>query len=172
MKYTLSILVEDDFGILSRICGLFIRRGFNIETLSIGPAQHIGLSKITILLSSELKNIEQLIKQLYKLINIIEVQNISGVPSVESELMLLKVNIKKSTRTEILEIGKIFKAKVIDLGFESLTFEITGNNDKLIAFEQLLFKFGIKEVSRTGKIALSRTFIINQEYLKIYKKLN
>jgi len=170
MKYTLSLLVEDDFGVLNRICGIFVRRGFNIETLCMGPAQHIGLSKITFLLSSEFKTIEQLIKQLYKLINVLEVQNITSVPSVESELMLLKVTTKKSTRAEILEIGKIFHAKVIDLGFESLTFEITGNNDKMIAFEQLLFKFGIKEISRTGKIALSRAFVINKDYIKIYKK--
>jgi acetolactate synthase-1/3 small subunit len=170
MKYTLSVLIEDDFAILNRICGVFTKRGFNIESLCLGPAEHIGLSKIIIVLSSDIKTIEQLIKQLYKLINVIEVQNITRMPSVESELMLLKVRTKKSTRSEILEIGKIFKAKVIDLGFDSLTFEITGNNDKMVAIEQLLFKFGIKEISRTGKIALSRAFIMNKEYSQIYEK--
>jgi len=170
MKYTLSLLVENDFAVLNRICGVFTKRGFNIESLCLGPAEHIGLSKIVIVLSSDLKTIEQLIKQLYKLINVIEVQNLTFVPSVESELMLLKLATKKSTRTEILEIGKIFNAKVVDLSFDSLTFEITGDNDKMVAIEQLLFKFGIKEICRTGKIALSRGFIVNKEYFKSYDK--
>jgi len=168
MKYTLSLLVEDDFGVLSRICGVLIRRGFNIESLCSGPSEHIGFSKINIVVVSDFRAIEQIIKQLYKLMNVIEVQNLTSVPCVESELMLIKVQTKKSTRSEILEIGQIFRAKVIDLGFESLTFEITGNNDKLVAIEQLLFKFGIKEISRTGKIALSRSFILNNDYNKIH----
>ena len=171
MKCTLSLLVEDEFGVLSRICGLFARRGFNIESLSVGPAEQIGISRIIIVLPADLKIIEQLTKQLYKLINILQVQDITTVPCVERELMLLKVNTTKSTRIEILEIANIFRAKVVDLATDSLTLEVTGDTDKMAALQQLLFKFGINEIARTGKIALARDFIIRSEYLNIYEKI-
>jgi acetolactate synthase I/III small subunit len=170
MKCTLSLLVEDEFGVLSRICSLFARRGFNIESLSVGPAEQIGISRITIVLPADRKTIEQLTKQLYKLINIRQVQDITNVPCVERELMLLKVNTTKSTRSEILEIAQVFRAKVVDLATESLTLEVTGDTDKMAAIEQLLFKFGINEIARTGKIALTRNFLVQSEYLKIYNK--
>ena len=167
MKYTLSVLVEDESGVLSRISGLFARRGFNIESLAVGPAEQLGISRITMVLSGDPRTIEQLTKQLYKLINVLKVQDVTNVPCVERELMLLKVTTTKSTRAEVLEIADIFRAKVVDLAIESLTLEVTGDPGKMAAIEQLLFKFGINESARTGKIALSRDSLVDTEYLKI-----
>tara|TARA_B110000090_G_scaffold162712_1_gene179748 strand:- start:1524 stop:2033 length:510 start_codon:yes stop_codon:yes gene_type:complete len=167
MKYTLAVLVEDESGVLSRISGLFARRGFNIESLAVGPAEQIGISRITMVLSGDPRTIEQLTKQLYKLINILKVQDITNIPCVERELMLLKVNTTKSTQTEILEIAQVFRAKIVDLANESLTLEVTGDPGKMVAIEQLLLKFGINEIARTGKIALARDSLVNTESLKI-----
>ena len=167
MKYTLAVLVENESGVLSRISGLFARRGFNIESLAVGPAEQIGISRITIVLSGDPRTIEQLTKQLYKLINILKVQDITNIPCVERELMLLKVNTTKSTQTEILEIAQVFRAKIVDLANESLTLEVTGDPGKMVAIEQLLLKFGINEIARTGKIALARDSLVNTESLKI-----
>tara|TARA_B110000093_G_scaffold180527_1_gene222659 strand:+ start:129 stop:638 length:510 start_codon:yes stop_codon:yes gene_type:complete len=167
MKYTLAVLVENESGVLSRISGLFSRRGFNIESLAVGPAEQIGISRITIVLSGDPRTIEQLTKQLYKLINILKVQDITNIPCVERELMLLKVNTTKSTQTEILEIAQVFRAKIVDLANESLTLEVTGDPGKMVAIEQLLLKFGINEIARTGKIALARDSLVNTESLKI-----
>jgi acetolactate synthase-1/3 small subunit len=167
MKYTLSVLVEDESGVLSRISGLFARRGFNIESLAVGPAEQIGISRITMVLSGDPRTIEQLTKQLYKLINILKVQDITNIPCVERELMLLKVNTTKSTQTEILEIAQVFRAKIVDLANESLTLEVTGDPGKMVAIEQLLLKFGINEIARTGKISLARGSLVNTESLKI-----
>ena len=139
MKYTLSVLVEDESGVLSRISGLFARRGFNIESLAVGPAEQLGISRITMVLSGDPRTIEQLTKQLYKLINVLKVQDVTNVPCVERELMLLKVTTTKSTRAEVLEIADIFRAKVVDLAIESLTLEVTGDPGKMAAIEQLLF---------------------------------
>ena len=166
MKHTLSVLVEDESGVLSRISGLFARRGFNIESLAVGPAEKIGISRITMVLSGDPRTIEQLTKQLYKLINILKVQDITNLPCVERELMLLKVYTTKSTQTEILEIAQVFRAKIVDLANESLTLEVTGDPGKMVAIEQLLLKFGIREIARTGKIALSRDSLVNTESLK------
>jgi acetolactate synthase-1/3 small subunit len=167
MKYTLAVLVENESGVLSRISGLFSRRGFNIESLAVGPAEQIGISRITMVLSGDPRTIEQLTKQLYKLINILKVQDITNIPCVERELMLLKVNTTKSTQTEILEIAQVFRAKIVDLANESLTLEVTGDPGKMVAIEQLLLKFGINEIARTGKIALARDSLVNTESLKI-----
>jgi len=167
MKYTLAVLVENESGVLSRISGLFSRRGFNIESLAVGPAEQIGISRITMVLSGDPRTIEQLTKQLYKLINILKVQDITNIPCVERELMLLKVNTTKSTQTEVLEIAQVFRAKIVDLANESLTLEVTGDPGKMVAIEQLLLKFGINEIARTGKIALARDSLVNTESLKI-----
>jgi acetolactate synthase-1/3 small subunit len=171
MKCTLSLLVEDEFGVLSRICSLFARRGFNIESLSVGPAEQIGISRITLVLPADPKIIEQITKQLYKLINILQVQDITTLPCVERELMLLKVKTSNSTRTEILQIAEIFQSKVVDLSTESLTLEVTGNCEKMAAIQQLLFKFGINQIARTGKIALARDFLISSEYFEIFQNI-
>ena len=167
MKYTLSVLVEDESGVLSRISGLFARRGFNIESLAVGPAEQPGISRITMVLPGDSRTIEQLTKQLYKLVNVLKVQDITNIPTVERGLMLLKVQTTISTRSEILEIADIFRAKVVDLASDSLTLEVTGDPGKMAAIEQLLFKFGIIEIARTGKIALSRDSLVDTEYLKV-----
>ncbi len=166
MKHTLSVLVEDEAGVLSRISGLFARRGFNIESLAVGPAEQLGVSRITMVVPGDRQDIEQLTKQLDKLINILQVQDITEVPSVERELMLLKVNASSATRSEILELTNIFRAKVVDVAEDSLTLEVAGDPGKMVAIVQVLNKFGIREIARTGKIALTRESGVNTEFLK------
>lgn len=155
-KFTLSVLVEDEPGVLSRISGLFARRGFNIESLAVGASEKPGLSRITMVLAGDDRTIEQLIKQLYKLVNILHVQDVTQVPCLEREIMLIKIKITESTQTEIFEIAKVFNAKIVDLTFHSLTLEISGDPPKMVAVEKLLSKFGINQVARTGRIALTR----------------
>ena len=166
MKYTLSVLVEDESGVFSRISGSFARRGFNIESLAVGPAEQPGISRITMVLPGDSRTIEQLTKQLYKLVNVLKVQDITNIPTVERGLMLLKVQTTISTRSEILEIADIFRAKVVDLASDSLTLEVTGDPGKMAAIEQLLFKFGIIEIARTGKISLVRESLVSTEFLR------
>jgi acetolactate synthase-1/3 small subunit len=170
MKHTLSVLVEDESGVLTRIAGLFARRGFNIESLAVGPAEQIGVSRITMVVPAEDKTIEQLTKQLYKLVNILRVQDISDIPCVERELMLLKVNTNNNKRSEILEIVQIFRARVVDLAESSLIIEVTGDPGKMMAIEQILKPFGISEIARTGKISLVRESKVNTEFLKTVVK--
>jgi acetolactate synthase-1/3 small subunit len=166
MKHTLSVLVEDEAGVLSRIAGLFARRGFNIESLAVGPAEQVGISRITMVVPGDNKTIEQLTKQLYKLINVLKVQDVTQIPCVERELMLIKVNTTASNRGEAIEIAQVFRARVVDLSEETLTLEVVGDPGKMVAIIQMLNKFGIKEVARTGKIALVRESGVNTEYLK------
>jgi acetolactate synthase-1/3 small subunit len=170
MKHTLSVLVEDESGVLTRIAGLFARRGFNIESLAVGPAEQIGVSRITMVVPAEDKTIEQLTKQLYKLVNILRVQDISDIPCVERELMLLKVNTDANKRSEILEIVQIFRARVVDLAESSLIIEVTGDPGKMMAIEQILKPFGISEIARTGKISLVRESKVNTEFLRTVVK--
>ena len=155
-KHTLSVLVENESGVLTRIAGLFARRGFNIESLSVGPAEQKNISRITMVVPGDDKTIEQLTKQLYKLINVRKVQDITTLPNVGRELMLLKVRFTEETRTEIMDIAKVFNARIVDLASKCLTIEVTGEPEKILALEQLLQKFGILEIAKTGKIALLR----------------
>jgi len=166
MKNTLSVLVEDESGVLTRIAGLFARRGFNIKSLAVGPAEQEGISRITMVLPGDTKIIEQLTKQLYKLINVLKVQDITNLPCVERELMLLKVKTNNLTRSEILEIASIFRAKIVDLAEKTLTLEVTGDPGKMVAIEQLLQQYGILEIARTGKISLIRESNVDTEYLR------
>nr|YP_010196535.1 acetohydroxyacid synthetase small subunit [Gracilaria cervicornis]UAD83932.1 acetohydroxyacid synthetase small subunit [Gracilaria cervicornis] len=166
MKHTLSVLVEDEAGVLSRIAGLFARRGFNIESLAVGPAEQAGISRITMIVNGDNRTIEQLTKQLYKLINILKVQNITDIPSVERELVLIKIHALLKNRSSILEIAHIFRAKVVDMAHEYLILEVTGDPGKMVAIENLLKQYGIIEIARTGRIALIRTSNINTEILK------
>ena len=156
MKHTLSVLVENESGVLTRIAGLFASRGFNIESLSVGPAEQKNISRITMVVPGDDKTIEQLTKQLYKLINVRKVQDITTLPNVGRELMLLKVRFTEETRTEIMDIAKVFNARIVDLASKCLTIEVTGEPEKILALEQLLQKFGILEIAKTGKIALLR----------------
>ena len=166
MKHTLSVLVEDEAGVLTRIAGLFARRGYNIESLAVGPAEQGGVSRITMIVSGDDRIIEQIVKQLYKLINVIKVQDITEVPCVERELMLVKVNAPSSARSEIIELAQIFRARVVDVSDDSLTIEVVGDPGKMVAILQLLEKFGVRELARTGKIALTRESGVNTELLK------
>lgn len=166
MKHTLSVLVEDEAGVLSRIAGLFARRGFNIESLAVGPAEQMGISRITMVVPGDDRVIEQLTKQLYKLINVLKVQNVTEVPCVERELMLIKVNATASTRSEVIELAQIFRARVVDVSEDSLTIEVVGDPGKMVAIVQVLQKFGIREIARTGKISLTRESGVNTEFLK------
>ena len=166
MKHTLSVLVEDESGVLSRIAGLFARRGFNIESLAVGPAEKLGISRITMVIPGDNRTIEQLTKQLYKLVNILRVQDITNIPCVERELVLLKVKATRENRSAILEIATIFRAKVVDVAWDYLIIEVTGDPGKMVAIEQLLHRYGIVEIARTGKISLVRTSNVNTECLK------
>lgn len=167
MKHTLSVLVEDEAGVLTRIAGLFARRGFNIESLAVGPAEQTGISRITMVVPGDNGIIEQLTKQLYKLVNVLKVQDITAVPCVERELILLKINATTTMRSEVIEIATIFRARVVDLGEDSLTIEVVGDPGKMVAIVQMLSKYGIREIARTGKIALTRESGVNTEFLKL-----
>ncbi len=166
MKHTISVLVEDEAGVLTRIAGLFARRGFNIESLAVGPAEQVGISRITMVVPGDDSTIEQLTKQLNKLINVLKVQDITEVPCVERELMLLKVNATSSNRAEIIDLAQIFRARVVDVAEDSLTLEVVGDPGKMVAIVQVLNRFGLREVARTGKVSLPRESGVNTEYLK------
>jgi len=167
MKHTLSVLVQDEAGVLTRIAGLFARRGYNIESLAVGPAEQTGVSRITMVVPGDQDTIEQLTKQLYKLINVLKVQDITLTPCVERELMLVKINANASTRAEAIEVAELFRAGAVDVSEDTLTVEVVGDPGKMVAILQMLSKFGIKEVARTGKIALVRESGVNTEYLKL-----
>lgn len=166
MKHTISVLVEDEAGVLSRIAGLFARRGFNIESLAVGPAEQVGISRLIMVVPGDDSVVEQLIKQLYKLVNVLKVQDISEKPCVERELMLVKVNATASNRAEVIQLVQIFRARIVDLSEDSLTIEVVGDPGKMVAIIQMLNKFGIREIARTGTIALIRESRVNTEYLK------
>lgn len=168
MKHTLSVLVEDEAGVLSRISGLFARRGFNIDSLAVGPAEKEGMSRITMIVTGDNKTIEQLTKQLYKLINVLKIQDITGTPSVERELILIKVRALPKDRSSILDIASIFRAKVVDIAYEYLILEATGDSEKMAAIEKLLQDYDIMEIARTGKIALVRASSENTKLLKLH----
>ena len=169
MKHTLSVLVEDESGALSRISGLFARRGFNINSLAVGPAETKGMSRLTMVVEGDNKTLQQMTKQLNKLFNVLGVADLSNLAAVERELMLLKVSSKDETRGKILDIVQIFRAKVVDVSDMALTLEVVGDPGKLVALEKLLEPYGILEIARTGKIALKRSSGVNTEMLKINK---
>jgi len=156
MKHTLSVLVENKPGVLTRVTSLFARRGFNIDSLAVGPTEDPTLSRITLVTSAEDTPVEQITKQLHKLINVIKIQDLQASDSIDRELVLFKVNAPSEKRHEIIEIANVFRAKVVDVGRNSLTIEATGASDKLQAMEDLFRGYGIKELARTGKIALGR----------------
>ena len=155
-KHTLSVLVENKAGVLTRVTSLFARRGFNIDSLAVGVTEDPSLSRITIVVSGEDTSLEQVAKQLHKLINVIKIQDLDPKEMVDRELVLYKVNAPADRRHEIIEIANVFRAKIVDVGKSTLTIEATGAGDKLSAMEDLLRVYGIKELARTGKIALSR----------------
>ena len=166
MKHTLSVLVEDESGALSRIAGLFARRGVNIDSLAVGPAEAKGISRLTMVVQGDESTLQQMTKQLNKLINILEVIDLTTLPAVERELMLLKVSASCENRGKILDLVQVFRAKVVDVSDNSLTLEVVGDTGKLVALENLLQPYGILEIARTGKVALKRASGVNTEMLK------
>jgi acetolactate synthase-1/3 small subunit len=166
MKKTLSITVYNESGVLTRISTVFSSRGFNIESIAVGPTENLGVSKIILVIPGDYQTIEQITKQLNKLIQVIEIKDISNCPCVERELMLIKVNSSSSTRSEILEIVQVFRSKVVDISDISITIEVTGDPGKISTIQQLLQKYRIIEIVRTGKISIERELGINTEFLK------
>jgi len=156
MNHIISVLVENKAGVLVKISGLFSRRGFNIESLAVGPTDDEKISRITLSVNAEEHSIEQIIKQLYKLINVIKIQELDPLNIVERELVLIKVSADSKTRPEILEIVSVFRANIVDVAKKTLMIEITGDSSKVKALENLLRPFGILELVRTGKIACTR----------------
>jgi acetolactate synthase-1/3 small subunit len=155
-KHIFSILVDNEPGVLSRIAGLFSGRGYNIESLCVAETDDPLVSRITMVTTGDSQIIEQIKKQLFKLINVIKVHDLSDTDCVSRELILIKVNAKPANRAEILRIADIFRAKIVDVGTEHYTMEVTGNEDKLKAIQVLLRPLGIMEIARTGNIALLR----------------
>lgn len=156
MKHILAVLVENKPGVLVRVAGLFARRGFNIESLAVGKTKDPGISRMTIEVDADEKTLEQMIKQLNKLINVLKISNLTLEPSVDRELVLIKVKAPTSSWAEIQQIVETFRAKIIDVSLDSLIIEVTGNEEKLQAIELLLTHYGILELVRTGKVALLR----------------
>ncbi len=157
MEHTLSVLVENKPGVLARVAELFSRRGFNIESLAVGPTERPEFSRITVVVDVEEHSLEQVRKQLHKLINVVEIVDLFPDRSVERELMMVKVSVDENTRGELIQITDIFRGKIVDVGRAACMVEITGPAQKLAAFEEMVRKFGIKELVRTGKIALQRS---------------
>ncbi len=156
MKHVLAVLVENKPGALTRVSGLFSRRGFNIENIAVGETLTPGISRMTITVEGSENLIEQVMKQLHKLINVIRVSNLSAEPSVMRELMLIKVRAEVGSRSDIQQIVETFRGKVVDVSPNSMVIEITGNEEKMEAIKLLLEHFGILETVRTGKVALLR----------------
>ena len=154
--HTLSVLVEDKPGVLTRVAGLFSARGFNIDSLAVGPTETEGLSRMTIVVNVESKSLEQVTKQLNKLINVIKILEHDPGSAVERELMLAKVRAKGDARARIMEIAEVFRVSIVDVTKTTLTVEASGKPEKLEALRELLSEFGIVELSRTGRIALAR----------------
>ncbi|MDD1684555.1 MAG: acetolactate synthase small subunit [Methanoregula sp.] len=155
--HTLSILVENKAGVLSRVTGLFSRRGFNIESLAVGPCEEPGMSRITIVVIGDDNKVEQIMKQLNKLIDIIKVSDLTDNPRVERELALIKVTAELGTsRAEIMQIAEIFRAQIVDVSPKSLILQVIGDTDKIVAIETLLRQYGVKELVRTGTVGILR----------------
>lgn len=155
-RHILSVLVENKPGVLSRVTGLVSRRGFNIESLSVGPTEDQTLSRLTIIMIADDVAYEQITKQLHKLISVHKITDLTQEQAIERELVLFKVHANPERRSEIIEIANVFRANIVDVGKSSLTIEVTGTESKISGIEDLLRTYGIKEIIRTGIIAMSR----------------
>ena len=155
-KHILSILVENKPGVLTRISGLFARRGFNIDTLAVGPTDDETLSRITLTLDGAMHPIDQVTKQLHKLVNVIKIRDLEPRDTIAREMALFKVSADGSSRGEIMQLAEIFRARIIDVSGRTVTIEVTGTADKIEAFEQMVRPFGLVEMVRTGEIAIAR----------------
>jgi acetolactate synthase-1/3 small subunit len=157
MRHTLSVLVENRFGVLTRVAGMFSGRGFNIDTLNVAPTLDASMSRMTIVVRGDDKVLEQVVKQTEKLVDVIKVDDFRDDEFVDRELVLMRVNVNENTRSEVLQICDVFRAKIVDVRLDKLVIEITGNEGKIAKFLSLMEHFGIAEITRTGKVALSRT---------------
>jgi acetolactate synthase-1/3 small subunit len=155
-KHVLSILVENKPGVLTRIAGLFARRGFNIDTLTVGPTDDDGVSRVTLTVDGALHPIDQVTKQLHKLINVLKIRDLEPADTVARELALFKIAADGVQRGELMQISEIFRGKVVDVTKRSLIVEVTGTTEKIAAFERMVRPFGLIEMMRTGEIAISR----------------
>ena len=155
-KHTIAVLVENKFGVLSRVAGLFSARGYNIESLSVGETLDPTVSRMTLVVTGDEFVIEQVIKQLHKLIDVIKVTDLTQESHVEREMVLVRVNAEPANRAEILRTADIFRAKVVDVTPATFTLEVTGDEQKINAIVELLRPFGIQELVRTGKVAIAR----------------
>jgi acetolactate synthase-1/3 small subunit len=155
-KHTLSVLVENKPGVLARIAALFSRRGFNIDSLAVGPTEHPEISRMTVVVDVEALPLEQVTKQLNKLVEVLKVVELEPAASVQREILLVKVRTDLQSRSHVLETVQLFRAKVVDVAGDALTIEVTGNRDKLGAFLEVLEPFGIKELVQSGMVAIGR----------------
>jgi acetolactate synthase-1/3 small subunit len=154
--HTLSVLVENKPGVLARVAGLFSRRGFNIESLAVGPTEHDDVSRMTIVINVDAVPLDQVRKQLDKLVNVLKIVELDPAGSVQRELLLVKVRADMTTRSHVLETVNLFRAKVVDVGSEAVTIEATGTRDKLEAFVRVLEPYGIRELVQSGMVAVGR----------------
>ena len=155
-RHVLSILVENKPGVLARIAGLFARRGFNIQTLAVGPTDDQAISRITLTVDGALHPIDQVTKQLHKLVNVLKIRDLEPEETLARELALFKIAADSEARAEVMQLAEIFRGKVIDVSRRSMTVEITGTDDKVEAFERMVRPFGLVEMVRTGEIAVAR----------------
>jgi acetolactate synthase-1/3 small subunit len=156
MRHTISVLVENKFGVLTRIAGLFSGRGYNIDSLNVAPTQDPDTSRMTIVTRGDDATLEQIVKQLNKLVDVLKVHDFRDGEYVDRELVLVKVGVDSKTRSEVMQITDIFRGKIIDVQPKSLAIEITGNESKVEKFIELMKTFGILDLTRTGKVALPR----------------
>jgi acetolactate synthase I/III small subunit len=155
-KHTLSVLVENKHGVLARVAALFARRGFNIDSLAVGPTEYPEISRMTVVVDAEATPLEQVTKQLNKLVNVIKIVELDPGASVQRELVLIKVKADLETRSHVLETVQLFRAKVVDVGPDAVTVEATGTEDKLEALIRVLEPFGIRELVQSGMVAVGR----------------
>ncbi len=155
-RHTLSVLVENKPGVLTRIAGMFARRGYNIHSLAVGPTDDERISRLTIVVGTEAVQLEQITKQLNKLVHVLKIVELDEDSSVEREMQLIKVNADPVVRSQIIEIAEVFRAKIVDVDHDSITVEVAGNPGKLAAMVELLAPYGIREMVRSGTIALAR----------------
>ncbi len=157
MKHTISVLVENHFGVLARVSGLFSARGFNIDSLCVGETEDPSASRMTVVVEGDDRVLEQIVRQLQKLVEVIEVTDLTKESYVERELVMIKVAVNGSGRTPIIEVANVFRAKVVDINPDSMIVEATGSEGKIRAFIDMMRPFGIKELVRTGRIAMARS---------------
>jgi acetolactate synthase-1/3 small subunit len=156
MEHTLVVLVEDKPGVLNRVASLFRRRAFNIESLTVGHTEQPGTSRMTIVIDGDQTNVERVTANLYKLVNVIQVADLAGMPALSRDLALIKVSVTATSRSEVMQLVEVFRSRIVDVANDSLIVEITGDEDKINSFVEVLRPFGILEMVRTGVVAMAR----------------